>query len=190
MSELEIQPAKRPNRANATTNPWTPEQLALLDRLGAENKLSWFEIGRACGHSAQYSSSVYGIRRKAAAEAGLPVPVRNVAAPRPWTKQDINQLVALREVEKKQFGEIDEILGRSINSSRAKYHNVKALEGHPGDGMIRLDTSMRVSVSPRALAERDIRSHALLHQSPTAALMGDPPPGRSALDRKQANAVT
>jgi hypothetical protein len=41
------------------------------------------------------------------------------------------------------------------------------------------------AASPRALAERDAREEASRRQPPISALMGDPPPGYSALDRKR-----
>jgi hypothetical protein len=44
-------------------------------------------------------------------------------------------------------------------------------------------TPKAVRPSPAAIAEAK-RAHALGHQSTVAALMGDPLPGRSALDRR------
>lgn len=40
-------------------------------------------------------------------------------------------------------------------------------------------------VSPQALAERMLRKDAEMRQSPIAALLGEPPPGYSALDRRK-----
>jgi hypothetical protein len=54
------------------------------------------------------------------------------------------------------------------------------------DIALRVSGSQKTAPSPSALEDRDRRYELRARQSLTAAFFGDPPPGRSALDRQRA----
>lgn len=99
-----------------------------------------------------------------------------------WPKADEEELLRRRDEEHQSFPEIDAAMGRTPRSCRAKYHQLKA-DPNPRRGMP--EPGMRVAVTPAALADRDARYRLRMLQPAAAAIMGDPLPGRSALDQKR-----
>lgn len=100
---------------------------------------------------------------------------------RPWSDDDVARLIRMREVEGKTWREIDVALGRPQSGSQLKYKALKAPDtlsaGSIGGG--------RVVLSPDQEANLRARKDAENRMSLTATLFGDPPPGYSALDRRQ-----
>lgn len=87
-----------------------------------------------------------------------------------WTEREWATLKRMR-AEGAAWTAIDEALGRQPKSSRSKWENERGKE------------RVRADVAARA-----VRPVPAEHQSLTAAFFGDPLPGRSALDRRQAEA--
>lgn len=88
-----------------------------------------------------------------------------------WSEEEWARLQRLR-AQGESWTAIDEALGRKPKSSRSKWENERAKE--------------RVRTNNAARAVRPVPAE---HQSITAAFFGDPLPGRSALDRRQAEAA-
>ena len=164
--------------------PFTDSQYQLLVQMKADGK-SWTEIGEACGHSANSCSSTYCMRQRRAADRAAPATGHRYVKRdlrQKWPDADVERLLYKRDVEHKPFHVIDTELGRGVDCSRHKYQAIKAgaspRHGPPEEGN-------RIQISPAAAFDRDARYQARLLQSPAAALMGDPLPGRSALDQKR-----
>jgi hypothetical protein len=157
---------------NQTSNPFTAEQWELLEQMVAEGK-SWTEIGHACGHTANSCSTTYHVRKQQPARKG---------AHRPWCAEDMARLKHMRGVLHMAFPDIGRELGRTTSACHTKYlvitSGLSPLHGPAEAGN-------SVKVTPAAIADRNARYQAWLVQSPVAALMGDPLPGRSALDQKR-----
>jgi len=97
-----------------------------------------------------------------------------------WNKDNVQRLMHLRDIEHKPFQAIGIELGRTAKSCHAKYCSVQEanlLSRQPEAGT-------RLNISPEVIADREARYLLRMQQSPIAALMGDPLPGRSALDLK------
>jgi hypothetical protein len=95
-----------------------------------------------------------------------------------WSAADIANLRRMREVERKTWKEIDRALNRALGSSCGKYARLRAI-----------DRADEIAQEKReAKAERE-RLRGLSHLTITAAVFGDPLPGRSALDRMHREAL-
>jgi hypothetical protein len=108
-----------------------------------------------------------------------------------WTVAEVKELLHLRDIEKKIFEDIALLLGdgtRTESACTAKYAELKLIERRklesagvtlieePADhGRIRM---------PEKIVEQRQTLKYLEHKTITAFLLGDPLPGRSALDRK------
>jgi hypothetical protein len=163
---------------NGTTNPFTAEQYAMLEQMLADGK-SWTEISAACGHTANSCSTTHGRRQKQAAVAAqLPAKSKGKL----WDAEEVSRLRYLRDVLRWDFKAIGRDLGRTDASCNTKYNVITEgptpVHGQPEQGM-------RVAVTPAALADRDARYQLRMQQSPIAALLGEPLPGRSALDQRE-----
>ena len=110
------------------------------------------------------------LRKKASKEAGQPLR-------KPWTVEEDAQLLRLR-AEGKTFLTIAHRLGRRQRSCAEHY---ALLCGEPASGDY---GGVRHEPPPSILAERDA-CLSYGHVSLTAAICGDPLPGRSALDRRR-----
>lgn len=109
-----------------------------------------------------------------------------------WTEETEKLVVELREDEGMEWAQVSaEIPGTSAGGCRAAYERVRARER--AQAGIRLHT---FKASPSQLLERDRREQARRLRDETNAargvvtsyFFGDPEPGRSALDRRRANA--
>lgn len=120
---------------------------------------------------------------------------------RRWTPTEIDRLLCLRDVEKKPWEEIDNILGRARTCSLQKYRAEQIKRGiarpkprvprqraaeFPGMPVRHYGPEGARQADDRALAAREELRKARLVQSPISALLNEPPPGYSALDRKRA----
>ncbi|WP_439392360.1 hypothetical protein ACRQ5Q_22455 [Bradyrhizobium sp. PMVTL-01] len=101
---------------------------------------------------------------------------------RKWTHDEDTQLLFLREHVKMSFADIDVILKRKPDAARGRYRVLRP-------------QAYRIKVAPterhtRNIVEREaLRARQAASLAPplsmTAAFFGDPPPGRSALDKKR-----
>jgi len=101
------------------------------------------------------------------------------AAPRAFTDAEVAAIVRMRDVERREFKDIDSALRRNPGVCCQKYQQVKGLQAPPR----RLDDVRNADVPPACAADRDERL-TLSHTTITAAFFGDPLPGRSALDMR------
>lgn len=97
-----------------------------------------------------------------------------------WSADEDARLLLLRDDQKLPFRDIDRDLGRSLESSSARYRTLR--------GLRKTDKKMGRRTE-RAIVEEATRQRhdasAREHVSLTAILLGDPLPGRSALDQKR-----
>lgn len=104
---------------------------------------------------------------------------------RPWTPDDIARLLHMRDVQHLPWSVIDAALRRSKGGSQLKHRSIRKgpilREIRSGP-----DACSRTVPSAVALELRDARNAAANRMTPTAAFFGDPPPGYSALDRREA----
>jgi hypothetical protein len=122
-------------------------------------------------------------------------------SPKKWTPAEIETAQRMRS-EGCFYGEIDAALGRPKGSSCGKLYRDNEPEEGKARRRLRLkrvraeDYTQRQScgvelgskASEAMLAARDLRSEAAGRRDLSAALLGDPPPGFSALDRKLSGA--
>lgn len=96
-----------------------------------------------------------------------------------WSGGDLARMIHMREVEGLNWVEIDKAFGRGPGSCSSKYSMVR--EG--ASPRAYADAAMRVEIAGDRAALRDARKLAQSRLSLTGVLLGDPPPGYSALDR-------
>lgn len=150
---------------NCNRNPqrWTQEQRALVAELRDDHKLSWDDIAERVGHTANSCQTIHSRMRT----GNRPMKYNN----RPWSANDVLALVNLRDLEKLDWKHIGRLLNRPEEGCRSKY------------------TALRRGADQSAAATEAAALVSKPHTSLTAALLGDPPPGRSALDEwRQRNA--
>lgn len=156
----------RPDRPK----PWSAEQYQLLLRLGAAPNADWDAIAGHCGHSkGSCRTTLNRLLAEIAAGHGVAFGRADPRNPkRYWSAAEEAELWRLRTVEKQSFPAIDRLLGRNPGCSAQKFsylrHAPVAANG----------IELRAIHAPKQVPE---------HTSLTAAHLGDPLPGRSALDR-------
>lgn len=114
--------------------------------------------------------------------------------PKPWTQDEAQTAAELRQ---EHFVEIhgEEIkvapqraavnaFQRIATATKRDYQSVWGRYHRYGPGFGGNQPGYN-KVSPLALAERALRKDAEMRQSPIAALLGEPPPGYSALDKRK-----
>lgn len=99
---------------------------------------------------------------------------------RPWLPAEVERVIHMREVERKVWSVIDRALKRAPGSSAAKY---EAMRRGPMPGK-QFEAGSRIELSADQVADRLARKEAANRMTLTAAVLGDPPPGFSALDRR------
>lgn len=163
---------------------WTADEDAALLRL-VEARTAWAAIASETGRSHESCRSRRqilerrAVRSREAAAKGLPPP----RLQQPWSDADCTTLLRLRDVEHLDFTEIDRVLGRRAGCSGFKYRVLMDMPARP-----KFVTGERAMVlSAAQIADRDELAR-LRHHSITAALCGDPLPGRSALDQRNSGA--
>lgn len=159
---------------NNKAKPWTPEQYELLKRLGATENPDWDDIALQCGHSrGSCRTTLNRLLREIAQAHDVNYGRDDPRHPkRRWTNAHVAELRCLRTVEGRPFPEIDRLLGRPDGASAQKFRSLRPEPERAPNGIER-----RAIHAPKAVPE---------HTSLTAAQLGDPLPGRSALDRLRA----
>lgn len=101
-----------------------------------------------------------------------------------WDLDEV-ELARTWEAEGFDYAQIGQRLGRSAKAVRAA---IKGNLVHPHADYSKLGRGDKCFIRPseRTLAEREMRTQAQEARSIVGALMGDPPPGYSALDRRDA----
>lgn len=180
--------------------PWTTEQVALLEKLKREG-VDFREIAPQVGHSAGSCattlSQIKRQRREAeAAEAGeVPQPPprgRPVihAQPKPWNARDIGIAARIWQQDYADHYDEDEaprgVLVRVMNRIAAEIgcEYARVHQRHRDCGPSFISGGHRKDLTAQALADRDKRKMAADLRTITGHVMGDPPPGYSALDRR------
>lgn len=101
----------------------------------------------------------------------------------PWTQQEIGNAMVLYD-DDHAIEDIAEVLGRSVESVRAKVHTElnkrQVAAGH---------TRENSKISPDQEAERLARRIGYDARDFTSAVLGDPPRGFSALDRLRSRSL-
>lgn len=111
---------------------------------------------------------------------------------KPWSKEEVNRLFASAAANNKVWDLVGVELQRSAGACKQKFNEEERrlrrpplpMRRKPGGGN---HTIMKTATEIAAQARREIAS--LPPRSLTAEFCGDPLPGRSALDRRQAEAA-
>lgn len=98
-----------------------------------------------------------------------------------WSQSEIDRLMDLRGRRKMDWYLIGNELDLLPSQCRTKYENECALRRRQSDNRLPV-----IESSDKAMIDRERRNMARLGMSLTAAVMGDPPPGWSALDKRRA----
>jgi hypothetical protein len=109
-------------------------------------------------------------------------PVNGRKERRPYTQTDVADLIQLHEVEGLTFRQIDVKQQRCFGSSIAKYESLR----RGPDPRHMSEAGDHVRLTPEQQAIRNTLKHAQSRQSDISRLLGEPPPGFSALDQKRA----
>lgn len=154
-------------KSNEPANPWLDAEVDLLRQLVADSASS-AEISERLGRSA-------GAIKAKISRLSLPARIRVQKA---WPPEETAQLLRLRDEVRLGWSEIAKRLGRSSGTCWSKYDYLKksapknkVAVREPVDAESHREWLHRMSLSPSNL---------------TAALLGDPLPGYSALDKRHA----
>lgn len=166
------------------SNPWTPEQLALLQQLRADD-IDWPEVSQRCGHPLpSCRTTLTKLQQRQARIAAGKLPAEKASGKghpknpkRLWTEKDVEELIRLRTIEGKEFREIDCALGRIKGTSCAKFYSLR-----------RPEAKAKVGGGPFEIRAIHASNRLPQHDSITAEFFGDPLPGRSALDQRRVDA--
>jgi hypothetical protein len=162
------------------SNPWTPGQLELLQKLRADG-IDWPEVSQRCGHplpSCRTTLSMLQRRQQRIAAGELPPQKAAFGKGDPknpkrfWTEADVQTLIRMVTIEGKTYADVDRTLGRSEGASAEKFNRLRRPETTRG-------FEVRAIHTPKNLPQ---------HDSITSAFFGDPLPGRSALDQRRIEA--
>lgn len=154
---------------------WTPDEDARLLQLKAR-RVPHKDIAEAMGRSIKACSIRVAKLNEFERDRAAGIEPRQ---PRGFTDEEIADLLRMREVDRLSFPQIDAALGRRHGVCKAKYQQLR-----DGGSLLverRLIEPPPIKVPEDRIADRD-RRRALSPASITAALLGDPLPGRSALD--------
>lgn len=145
---------------------WRADEFARITAWrGATPRLTWAEIGARLGRSPNSCHVKWRRHCEARRAAGENLPLQEQ---RLWSADDVARLIRLREQDGLTWAEIDQALGRRSTSAE-KYRKL-----------------CREASPVSTLTKRRPQVPAVAHRSLTAQLLGDPPPGRSALDKMRA----
>lgn len=100
---------------------------------------------------------------------------------RPWTEEECDLLVELRDDEAMEWPAIAAQLMRRPRTCEERYHVVKARRLAAAG----LPARYNNKASQAALIDRERRAELRSGMDLTSTFFGDPPPGYSALDRKR-----
>jgi len=151
--------------------PWSDEECLKVQALAAEGK-SLEEIGEIMGRKPGAVRTK--LKRLRPGES-----LKRVS----WTKEDIALLVNLKENARLGWSEIAIRLGRPSGTCYSKYQYLR----HVGKTGPRIQASNGMMIPKEVFDDRDRRQSAPI--TVTGFVLGDPPIGYSALDRKMAGAA-
>jgi hypothetical protein len=176
---------------------WTSDDEARLLHLRDVEHRSWHEIdnllGRAHGSAShKYNQLVSGAPAKPARAKAEPKPPKQHPHPH-WTTEDMALADARwRELFVNVYGkhaspqqrwQVLEVIGRALDRTPSAVENRLRLYG----ASFGLNAASKPLTQPaevtEAMRERAVRLAAQLRQDPVSRLLGDPPPGYSALDQ-------
>lgn len=146
--------------------PWNAEEVATLNRM------------REGGHTFDEMSEALGrTRLSIRTKLNRMKHGETVRTLKKWTQDELAQLLSFRDKYNLGWTEIGKRMGRPDGTVYSKYYYLKKLTTFRADG----------TVNARIPADREEewrRRQALTPRSLTSALMGDPLPGYSALERR------
>jgi hypothetical protein len=152
-------------KPNESTRPWLDADVEQLRALVAANTPNT-EISKITGRT------VLSIKSKIS-RLGMPARIKPQKS---WPPEDVAQLVMLKDEARLGWTEIGKRLNRSSGTCWSKYHyiknhvaSVKVVAREPANAETHREWLRRMALSPVSL---------------TAALLGDPLPGYSALDKR------
>lgn len=154
-------------------------KLQILDLHARYPEMTSGEIADRLGGHAPHVRAT--LSRARAAERGPVIKIRKKAGTRStFSKNDVEELIRKRDIERKSWRQISIETGRPLSTCSARYaeeHKPRIYQNYAGTTRPRnIPDEIIADAHRRAIAERSI----------TALLFGDPAPGQSALDKRQA----
>lgn len=99
-----------------------------------------------------------------------------------WSEADVRRLMVMRDDEAMEWEDIAAELGRPVRACSERYQTERYRAGRY------LKARSEKAPSNKAVIDAERREAALAARSLTGSILGDPPPGYSALDRQRAGA--
>lgn len=152
---------------------WTDDEWFRAKRMARDGH-TVDEIAEALGRS------VKAIRTRFSATRITPPAFKGRAARRFWTVDDEARAIEMRE----RGTTVPEIARALKRSETGIYEKLQALRLRAAKAASTVYRAPAPSVTPRAVLDRDARLAAADRRTLTQAMLGDPPPGYSALDRR------
>lgn len=107
---------------------------------------------------------------------------------RRWTSDENAKLIKLREVDEFNWEEIGAALGIEASRCRSQYHSISSRGGSPDrPGVAKASVELLQESARREEARHTRDGEALKRGICNQVCFSDPPPGYSALDRKNSN---
>lgn len=156
----------------------TATKLQILDLHARYPEMTSGEIADRLGGHAPHVRAT--LSRARAAARGPVIKIRKKAGTRStFTQNDVEELVRMREIERKSWREISIATGRPLSTCSARY----AEESKPSIYRDYAGCNRPKNIPDEIIA--DARRRAIADRSITSLLFGDPAPGQSALDKRQ-----
>lgn len=169
---------------------WTEDRERALIHMREVEGLTWPLISMRLHVSADSCGTKYRQLRPDTA------PKRGVNGKKLWRDREIETLVYMRETQKKDWPEIAKALDRTPGACSVFYSNHKTGQRWRRDidrkhraARLQLEPLTLSKAPPDRLEEREARYAAAALRTQTQILLGDPPPGFSALDKKRQGAA-
>jgi hypothetical protein len=155
---------------------WTDEQTAVLREM-RERGCSFEEIGRAVGRTKSSTKERWRWINMPHESRTRRKDRINTSRVTPWTKAEMDHLLLLRDKYRKGWDEIAKVMGRPSGTVYSKYYYIKNLYTGPRE-------AVGTKAIPQPIVDAWRQRMATAPRDITAALMGDPLPGHSALERR------
>jgi hypothetical protein len=167
-----------PRKRKVTAYFWTEARLTEMATL-REAGMAWDDIAIRMGRDSrrcQYALSISRMKTKTQRRKS-----------KPWTTDEDNLLWKCREVDHKRWKQTSEIVGRDVNACTSRMERLKRLRRSTKAGNFQIEDPR---VDSEGLSRWVAHCEALRARSPIAQILGDPPPGFSALDQKRREGLT
>lgn len=158
-------------KSGQETDPWGESEIALVEQLRKQG-MTREKIAQEIGRSKK------ALDEKLARMSRDQRDPKPVGRPTTWSKEELKLALTMRSVEKKKWVDIARALGRSVGAVYCKID--REIHGRK----IRSHQASALNMVPAAVEQERRHRLTLSPLTLTAALCGDPLPGRSALEQR------